>query len=36
MLHKIKIADNPADMLSKVITAIKFNYYLDLINKLQI
>ena len=30
--QKIKTDDNPADMLTKVVTAIKFNHCLDLIN----
>ena len=32
LLQKIKTADNPADMLTKVVTAIKFEYCLNLIN----
>ena len=30
--QKIKNDDNPADMLTKVVTTIKFNHCLDLIN----
>lgn len=36
MPHKIKTTDNPAAMLTKVIIAINFKYYLDFINILQI
>lgn len=36
MPHKIKTVDNPAAMLTKVIIAINFKYYLDFINILQI
>ena len=32
LVQKIKIDDNPADMLTKVVTMIKFNHCLDLIN----
>ena len=32
LLKKIGTADNPADMLTKVVTMIKFNHCLDLIN----
>ena len=32
LVHKIKTDDNPADMLIKVVTTIKFNHCLDLIN----
>lgn len=32
LLQKIGTAENPADMLTKVVTAIKFNHCLDLIN----
>ncbi|XP_058202223.1 secreted RxLR effector protein 161-like [Rhododendron vialii] len=32
LLEKIATADNPADMLTKVVTGIKFNHCLDLIN----
>ena len=32
LIQKIKTDDNPADMLTKVVTAIKFNNCLDLIN----
>ena len=32
LVKKIKIDDNPADMLTKVVTTIKFNHCLDLIN----
>ena len=32
LVQKIKNYDNPADMLTKVVTAIKFNHCLDLIN----
>ena len=31
-VQKIKIDDNPADMLTKVVTTIKFNHCLDFIN----
>ena len=31
-VQKIKTDDNPADMLTKVVTMIKFNHCLDLIN----
>ena len=36
LLQKIKTADNPADMLTKVVTTIKFEYCLNLINILQV
>ena len=32
LVQKIKTSDNPADMLTKVVTTIKFNHCLDLIN----
>ena len=32
LLQKIRTADNPADMLTKVVTGIKFQHCLDLIN----
>ena len=32
LVQKIKTDDNPADMLTKVVTMIKFNHCLDLIN----
>ena len=32
LVQKIKTHDNPADMLTKVVTTIKFNHCLDLIN----
>ena len=32
LIQKIKIDDNPVDMLIKVVTTIKFNHCLDLIN----
>ena len=32
LVQKIKTDDNPADMLTKVVTVIKFNHCLDLIN----
>ena len=32
LVQKIKIDDNPADMLTKVVITIKFNHCLDLIN----
>ena len=32
LVQKIKTDENPADMLTKVVTAIKFNHCLDLIN----
>ena len=32
LVQKIKTDDNPADMLTKVVTTIKFNHYLGLIN----
>ena len=32
LVQKIKTDDNPADMLTKVVTSIKFNHCLDLIN----
>ena len=32
LVQKIKTDDNPADMLTKVVTTIKSNYCLDLIN----
>ena len=32
LVQKIKTDDNPADMLTKVVTTIKFNHCLDLIN----
>ena len=32
LLQKIKTDDNSADMLTKVVTTIKFNHCLDLIN----
>ena len=32
LLQKIGIADNLTDMLTKAVTAIKFNHCLDLIN----
>ena len=32
LVQKIKTDDNSADMLTKVVTTIKFNHYLDLIN----
>ena len=36
LLQKIKITENPADMLTKVLTTIKFEYCLNLVNILQI
>ena len=36
LLQKIKTADNPADMLTKVVTTIKFEYCLNLINISQV
>ncbi|KAH9686777.1 Integrase catalytic domain-containing protein [Citrus sinensis] len=36
LLQKIKTAENPADMLTKVVTTIKFEHCLNLINILQI
>ena len=36
LLHKIKTADNPANMLTKVVTTIKFEHCLNLINILQV
>ena len=35
-LQKIKTADNPADMMTKVVTATKFEHCLNLINILQV
>ena len=32
LIQKIKTNDNPADMLTKVMTTIKFNHCLNLIN----
>ena len=32
LVQKIKTGDNPADMLTKVVTTIKFNHCLDFIN----
>ena len=32
LVQKIKTDDNPADMLTKVVTSIKFNHCLDFIN----
>ena len=32
LVQKIKTDDNPTDMLTKVVTVIKFNHCLDLIN----
>nr|XP_033509442.1 uncharacterized protein LOC117274302 [Nicotiana tomentosiformis] len=32
MVQKIRTTDNPADMLTKVVTAIKFQHCLNLIN----
>ena len=32
LVQKIKTYNNPADMLTKVVTTIKLNYCLDLIN----
>ena len=32
LLQKIETAENPVDLLTKVLTAIKFNHCLDLIN----
>lgn len=32
LLQKIGTADNPADMLTKVVSGIKFQHYLDLVN----
>ena len=32
LVQKIKTDDNPSDMLTKVVTSIKFNHCLDLIN----
>ena len=32
LVQKIKTDDNPVDMLTKVVTTIKFNHCLDLIN----
>ena len=32
LVQKIKTDDNPANMLTKVVTTIKFNHCLDLIN----
>ena len=32
LVQKIKTDDNPADMLTEVVTTIKFNHCLDLIN----
>ena len=32
LLEKINIANNPADMMTKVVSGIKFQHYLDLIN----
>ena len=32
LLQKIGIAENPTDMLTKMVTSIKFNHCLDLIN----
>ena len=36
LLQKIPTADNPADMMTKVVTTIKFNHCLNLINILRI
>ncbi|GMI75420.1 cysteine-rich RLK (RECEPTOR-like protein kinase) 8 [Hibiscus trionum] len=36
LLQKIATAENPADMLTKVVTSIKFNHCLNLINILQV
>ena len=36
LLQKIKTEDNPADMLTKVVTTIKFKHCLDLINIMHI
>ena len=36
LLQKIETAENPADMLTKVVTTIKFNHCLDLINILRL
>ncbi|KAL0411651.1 UNVERIFIED_CONTAM: Retrovirus-related Pol polyprotein from transposon TNT 1-94 [Sesamum latifolium] len=35
-IQKIRTTENPADMLTKVVTAIKFIFYLDLINLVKI
>ena len=32
LLKNIEIVENPTDLLTKVVTVIKFNHYLDLIN----
>eukprot|EP00268_Persea_americana_P019113 TRINITY_DN19787_c0_g1_i12.p1 TRINITY_DN19787_c0_g1~~TRINITY_DN19787_c0_g1_i12.p1 ORF type:complete len:193 (+),score=26.21 TRINITY_DN19787_c0_g1_i12:608-1186(+) len=36
LLQKIATADNPADMLTKVVTGVKFKHCLDLINILRV
>ena len=36
LLKKVGTADNSADMMTKVVTAIKFNHCLDLINIMKI
>ena len=36
LLQKIKTTENPADMLTKVVTVIKFVHCLNLINILQV
>ena len=36
LLQKIKTAENPADMLTKVVMTIKFKHCLNLINILQV
>ena len=35
-LQKVDTKDNPVDMLTKIVPAIKFNHYLDLINILYV
>ncbi|KAL0402525.1 UNVERIFIED_CONTAM: Retrovirus-related Pol polyprotein from transposon TNT 1-94 [Sesamum latifolium] len=35
-IQKIRTTENPADMLTKVVTAIKFKFCLDLINLIKI
>ena len=36
LLQKIRTEENPADMMTKVVTIVKFKHCLDLINILQV
>ena len=36
LLHKIETVENPVDLLTKVVTTIKFNHCLDLINNAKV